>query len=55
MRLAVFFFAMISFGVGEYAFAQQPSSNQPALEGNAFTFVRIQYDNAGGSHNDDWG
>jgi hypothetical protein len=55
MRLVFLIFAMISFGAAEYTFAQQPSSNQPDAETDAFTFVRIQYDNAGGGLNDDWG
>ena len=55
MRMAVFLLAMIFLCVAEYAFAQQPSSNQPDTEGGAFTFVRIQYDNAGGGLDDDWG
>jgi hypothetical protein len=39
----------------EFTFLQQPSSDQPDAEGDAFTFVRIQYDNAGGGLDDDWG
>ncbi|MGD2014265.1 MAG: hypothetical protein PVG84_10985, partial [Desulfobacterales bacterium] len=38
----------------EFTFLQQPSSDQPDAEGDAFTFVRIQYDNAGGGLDDDW-
>ena len=55
MRSVVFFFAIISFGAAGYAFAQQSSSDQTGAEGDAFTFVRIQYDNAGGGLDDDWG
>jgi hypothetical protein len=54
-RLGVLIFALIVLGVAHHAAAQQPSSDPSDAAGDTFTFVRIQYDNTGGSLNDDWG
>jgi hypothetical protein len=46
--------AILSFSFTGFA-ADLPSADQGSPAGDAFTFVRIRYDNAGGGLDNDWG
>ena len=54
-RLTRLILTMLTFILAANISAQEPVSNLHEAAGDAFTFVRIQYDNAGGGLDDGWG